>query len=499
MIRALSPVRRIPRGAWIAPLAFAGAAIPALSATAAPATPEEAVRLTALFERYVGHPAAGEPSSVTVEPKGEGYTVTLDVKRATAGLGALGFTLDPYTSAVTLTPLPDGTWKVTSHDSPPMLLHAGAQTVTSGSATAAFEGVFDPKLRAFSSFKGEQTGYTYAQTTPTSVQNRRADRIDSTGIGAAAEGGTVSTGIHYALTGTAGDVVFRLAPVAPAPGDPPVPPPQPGTALSYAAPTGSVDVSLERTRVDGLLDLWAFFVAHPTHDGIVAAQDELKATLRAGLPFLDGLREAAAFDTVAVTTPIGVVSMKSFAGGLDLAGLAATGKATGALSMTDLVIPSGPLPAWSAGLVPTGLDLHVAVDGFHAAEAAVAAVDDLDLRHDVVITPEQKEAVSHAFWPGGGTVALLPSRVTTKLLDLRMEGQATMAPKPSGRFTVRGKGLDAEIAALQAQAGTDPAAGQVLGPLVLAKNLAKPDPDGGLVWVIEFGDGPVKINGATLQ
>ncbi len=499
MIRALSPVRRRPRSAWIGPLALAGAAIPALSAAAAPATPEEAARLTALFQRYVGHPAPGEPSSVTVEPKGEGYAVTLDVQRATAGLGALGFTLDPYISATTLTPLPDGTWKVESHDSPPLVLHAGAQTVSSGSATAAFQGVFDPKLRAFSSFKGEQTGYTYAQTTPTSVQNRRADRIDSTGIGAAAEGGTVSTGVHSALTGTAGDTVFKPAPAAPAPGDPPASPPQPGTALSYAAPTGTLDVSLERTRVDGLLDLWAFLVAHPTHDSIVAAQDELKATLRAGLPFLDGFREAAAFDTVAVTTPVGIVSMKSFAGGLDLAGLAAVGKATAALSIADLAIPSGQLPVWSAGLVPTGLDLHVAVDGFHAAEAATLAVDDVDLRHEVVITPEQKDAVSHAFWPGGGTVALLPSRVTTKVLDLRLEGQATMGTKPGGRFTVRGKGLDAEIAALQAQAGTDPAAGQVLGPLVLAKNLAKPDPDGGLVWVIEFGDGPVKINGAPLQ
>ncbi len=499
MIRELSPVRRLPRSAWIGPLALAGAAIPALSAVAAPATPEEAARLTALFERYVGHPAPGEPSSVTVAPRGEDYAVTLDLKRATAGLASLGFTLDPYTSAMTLTPLPDGTWKVTSHDGPPLVLHAGAQTVSSASATAAFEGVFDPKLRAFSSLKNEQTGYTYAQMTPTSVQNRRADRIEIKGIGVAAEGGTVSTGIHSALTGTAGDVTFKPATADPAPGDPPAAAPQPGTALSYTSPTGTLDVSLERARIDGLLDLWAFFVAHPTHDSIASAQDELKALLRGGLPFLDGVREAAAFDTVSVTTPVGAVSMKSFASGLDLAGLAATGKATGALSMNDLVIPSGQLPVWSAGLVPTGLDLHVAVDGFHAAEAAVKAVDDLDLRHEVVITPEQKDAVGHVFWPGGGTVALLPSRLITKVLDLRVEGQATMGATPGGRLTVRGKGLDAEIAALQAQAGTDPAAGQVLGPLVLAKNLAKPDPDGGLLWVIEFGDGPVKINGATLQ
>lgn len=499
MIRALSPVRRLPRGAWIGPLAFAAVAIPALSAAAAPATPEEAARLTALFERYVGHPAPGETGSVTVAPQGDGYAVTLDLKRATAGFASLGFTLDPYTTAMVLTPLPDGTWTVASRDSPPLVVHAGAQTLTMAAATGAFEGLFDPKLRAFSSFRSEQSGYTYAQSTPTLVQNRRVDRTVLTGIGAPAEGGTVSLGAHMALTGTAADVLFTPGRAGAAPGDPPAPPTQPGTSLSYTTPTGTVDVALDRARMGGLLDLWAFFVAHPTHDAIVAAQDELKATLRAGLPFADGLREAAAFDTVAVTTPVGVVSMTSLAGGLDLAGLAAAGKATGALSVAELAVPTGQLPAWSAGLVPTGLDLHVAVDGFHAAEAAAAAVDDVDLRRDVVITPEQKDAVGRIFWPGGGSVALLPSRLTTKVLDLRMEGQAALSAKPGGRLTVRGKGLDAEIAALQALAGTDPAAGQVLGPLVMAKNLAKPDPDGGLVWVIEFGDGPVTINGATLQ
>ncbi len=45
-------------------MGLAAAAIPFVSAAAAPATPEEAARLTALFERYVSHPAAGQPSGV---------------------------------------------------------------------------------------------------------------------------------------------------------------------------------------------------------------------------------------------------------------------------------------------------------------------------------------------------------------------------------------------------------------------------------------------------
>jgi hypothetical protein len=149
--------------------------------------------------------------------------------------------------------------------------------------------------------------------------------------------------------------------------------------------------------------------------------------------------------------------------------------------------------------VPTALDLHVGLESFHATEAAKAAVDDIDLRKDVIITPEQKEQVGHIFLPDGGALTLHASRITTKTLDLTVDGKAALGAQFSGQVTVTAKGLDAEIAALQAQAASNPGASQVLNPLVLAKNLAKPNPDGSLGWVIDFGHGPLTINGAALQ
>ena len=231
----------------------------------------------------------------------------------------------------------------------------------------------------------------------------------------------------------------------------------------------------------------------------MAAQGDLKGLLRAGLPFTDALKESGSVSGLAVTTPIGVVSTRTLSAGIDATGLAATGRAVLALAMTDLAVPPGQLPPWSSGLVPKALDLNVAVDGFHAADAARETVDDIDLAKDVVITPDQKAAVGAKLWPGDGTVTLAPSRLTTAMLDIKMDGKAAMGAQPAGSVTVTATGLDKEIAALQAQAATDPGAGQVLGPLVLAKNLAKPNPDGSLTWLIEFGTGPVKINGATLQ
>ncbi len=483
-------------------MGLAAAAVPIVSAAAAPASPAEAERLTALFERYVSRPAAGQPSGVTVVPAGDAYTVTLDLKKAAAGLEAFGMTLDPYTTKATLTPLPDGTWRVQSDDSPPLVAHFGQQTVTIAAATSVFDGVFDPKIRAFASNKQQQSNYTFVQSSPTLTQNRRVDTVTFAGTGAPAEGGAVAVAAHYQSTNTTADLLFKPppAPSDAAPGNPAVPPPaRPGTTVTYTVPTGTNDLAVDRLRAGSLLDLWAFVVAHPDHDSLVGAQDELKALLRAGLPFLDALRQKASLSSLAVTTPIGVVSAKTFGGSLDLSGLASTGKLAAVLAISDLSVPREQLPPWSAGLVPKGLDLHVGVDGFHAADAATEAVNDIDLKKDVVITPDQKTVVGQKFWPGGGSVTLAPSRLTTTVLDLRMEGKAVLGTQPAGSVTITGTGLDKEIAALQAQAGTDPGAGQVLGPLVLAKNLSKPNPDGSLTWLIEFGDGPVKINGAVLQ
>lgn len=483
-------------------LGLAAAAIPIVSAAAAPATPEEAARLTALFERYVSHPAPGQPSGVTVAPQGESYAVTLDLKRAAAGLESFGLTVDPYTSKTVLTPQADGTWKVHSDDNPPLVVHLRDQTFSFAAASSAFDGTYDPNLRAFTSFTQKQTGTTTAQTSPTANQNRRTDSVTLTGTGVAAEGGTVTTDGHYVATGIATDILMKPppAPAEAVPGNPAVPPPgRPGTAISATTPSGTLDVALQRLRTGALLDLWAFVVAHPDHASLVSAQDAFKGLLRAGLPFVDDVKEQGSVASLAVTTPVGLVSAKTLGVGIDAGGLASAGRAALSLAVSDLAVPPGQLPPWSSGLVPKALDLHLSVDGFHAGEAALVAVNAMDLSKDVVLTPEQRGAVSATLWPGNGSVTMAPSRLTTGMLDLKMDGQASFAPAFAGHVTITGTGLDKEIAALQALAANDPGAGQVLGPLVLAKNLAKPNPDGSLSWLIEFGQGPVKVNGATLQ
>ena len=138
--------------------------------------------------------------------------------------------------------------------------------------------------------------------------------------------GTVSVAGHTVDTGTATDLLIKPA-QAPAPeateaGNPAVPPPlEPSTTIAYAIPTTTIDFGVDGLHTKELLDLWALLVAHPNHDSLVTAQDDLRGTLRAALPVLSAFRETLALDNLSVTSPSGVVSAQNVGGGLDLAGL----------------------------------------------------------------------------------------------------------------------------------------------------------------------------------
>ncbi len=472
-------------------MAFAIAA-PALAAPAA--TQEQADRLNAVFERYVGRSAAGEPSKVTVVPEGSAYRVTYDYKQLARPLESFGVTIDSVSQSVLLAPNEDGTWRVTSDAMPPMVIHIKDQTITMSTSTYKFDGVFDPKLGVFTDQTATQEGSLYAQDAPAMVQHRRTGRSILTEKAVPADAGAVNVDLRYALSDITADMTGRSPPNA-ATGDAPPP-----FGFSYALPKANLGVRIDRLLATRLLDLWAFFVAHPNHDAIVASQEELRGLLLAALPLPLRLQEDSAAEGLTAKTPLGEVSARSIAAGLELAGLPGTGTVTFAIAAEGLAIPTTDLPSWMAGFVPTALDIRPSITGFHADEAAKEAVSDFDLTNADGFRPEQRDKIAHIFWPGDGKVVLAPSRITSAVLDLKLEGEATLTAAPSGRVTIAASGVDKAIALLQAAAGSDPTAAQALTGLVTAKNLAKPNPDGTLGWVIEAaGNSAVTVNGVPLK
>ncbi len=486
-------------------LGLLAAAMPAMAAQAAPATREGADALMAVFERYLGHPAAGASGSVTVVPEGESYRATFDIQGMARPFEALGFSVEPASQTFSLLPQADGLWKVSSADFPALVVHAGTQTVTLRSGSYAFSGTFDPKIKSFSDATTQQTASTLSQEAPTLSQERRSASSTVTQTGALADGGSVSMEVHYVISGTTDKMTFRSPPTAgsdpdPTAAVPPAAPPAP-VEVRYDTPTSTVDFTIDKLRNDALLDVWAFLVAHPNADAIKAAQDELRGLLRSTLPVMAGLKEGASVDALAVATPVGPFSFSKIAGSIALTELAAAADVALALNFDGLKVPAESLPPWSLRMIPTSIDIRPTVSGLRLNEAAREAVDDFDLKGDG-FTPAQKQKITRLMMPSEGVrIGLADSRVTSDLLEVRMNGEALVGGAvSSGRLSVTGTGLDKAIAVLQAAAGTDEMAGQVLSAFVGAKNLAKPAADGALTWDVEAdARGTFTVNGVPMK
>ena len=93
----------------LAVLPFA-AVLAACAAPAHAADPAEADRLRGVFESYLGAPAPGAPSAITVTPLGAEYELAIDLDRLAAPLAAFGLDLKAGRSLSRLAPKPDGTW-----------------------------------------------------------------------------------------------------------------------------------------------------------------------------------------------------------------------------------------------------------------------------------------------------------------------------------------------------------------------------------------------------
>ena len=93
-----------------------------------------------------------------------------------------------------------------------------------------------------------------------------------------------------------------------------------------------------------------------------------------------------------------------------------------------------------------------------------------------------------------------PSKIEGKLYDLDFEGNMKAGPVgvPLGAATIRAKGLDDVMKALQA--APPEMAGQAIPAIIAAKGMAKTEADGSMSWKIENTiSGTLLINGIDIS
>lgn len=458
-------------------------------AAAAPASPDEAQRLTALFERYVGHGSEGRPSPVKVVPHGDAYTATLDVTRLFGFFSAAGLDVVAGDLTAELVPQDGGRWHVTVDGLPPI----GVTQDGKGSSFAVdgyrFDGLFDPAMQTFASSSWSTRGSTThmvgrqapADITVTAVgegTSMAADtgggRVDATGIGHYRD-------FDYAVK-TPG-----LNTSAP-------------QALHLRAASVATSTAIEHERIVALDDLWRFLVEHPSKAALVAAQPELKTRLKAVLPFADAITSSAVLSKMTIGTPLGDFALDAVSEGLRVGGQDAAGGDVVSLRFNGLSLPDGLMPNWAMPLVPTSLDLTQGVGPVNLTPALVTLVDAMDLGADKPLGDAQQAAFLDALREGTATLTIKPSSLSTATLQLKVEGEIGFAkPMPTGTATLAATGLDKTIEAVQTASAGEPAGMQAVAMLVAAKGLAKAEGHDSYSWRIVAGPGgAVTINGVPL-
>lgn len=474
--------------------AFLGTTLFVLTSTTAlagPSTPEEAARLLALFQTYVG----AEPGVVTVVPAGDDYTVTFDFAPfiAKAGPDTFAGTVTPY--VMTLTDNEDGTW-ATSVDQAfaADFTVAGISTLSYKMGSIKGAAVFDETLSAFRTSRTDFTDIAITQVVslpdqpPTNSSSTAASGYYESSAVASTTAG-VDTTVTYALTNYAQTMALPGAPGATP------------SAVEITAETYGATGALKGFEPDAFYKFIAWFVAHPSEAAIKADQAGLKAVLTDGLPFFQNLDTTGSMESVTVATSVGVFAVETLGIAVEANGLIADGLFREAITVSGLTIPEGLVPEWSAALVPTDFGIDVTGSGFDAATPAAAFIAAFDLTKPEPVDPATGEQIMAAFLPKGAVdITLAPGSITAEAYELTYEAAMTAGPGgiPVGTAKVTMAGLDAVMAALQA--GPPEMTGQITPMLGMAQGMAAPGENGALVWEIDASTpGTLLVNGVDMM
>ena len=459
------------------------------AAFAAPATSDEAQLIRGQLERYLGR------GPVAVTPEGDAYRIAIDLKAALKGLERFGVTLDPVTYRLSAAAQGDGTWHVTSGSPPLITVKAGGQTTSIAANNQSFDGIFDPRIPAFTKSTSSYdslsigtvgTGQGKAATV-TAVQTRQLQHGQQTMAATPAGDGVIDAKFTQGNTAYAQDFVLDAA-----------------KGAQHVTVTGgptSDTFTISKLPIRALLDLWAFLVAHPSPDELKTNQAAFKDLLRRALPLFASLTQDGTLGQLAVATPFGPVAAHALSTHLDLTGLTDNGSASFAVKADDLVLPVALLPPWAPALIPTGIDLHDSLTGYRLDQAAEAAIDGLDLGAPEPLSPATSEKIQAALGSRDTLVVKLgDNRITTPTFEAQFSGEVHLVqPTPTFTVAVHARGLDKAIAAVRTKAAKDPTAAQAIAILTLVKGYGKADGNDAFSWdVAGDGTGALTVNGVPL-
>jgi hypothetical protein len=246
----------------------------------------------------------------------------------------------------------------------------------------------------------------------------------------------------------------------------------------------------------------AWFVANPTEEAMKAQRAGMKSILQGGLPLFNAMTTNSTAKNLAITTPMGGVSMAEMGIDLNLNGVVADGKVQQAISVKGLTLPVEMIPAWAVPILPKDVSIDFQVTGFDAAAAANVAMGLFDLPDGAEPDAAFDAAMMAALLPTGNvTIGLNPGSISGEGYALTYEGSMNAGPEteiPTGTAKITLTGIETLQAALDA--APDDIKGQAMMGVGMAQGMAETDSNGALVWEIDASTpGSLFINGTQMM
>ncbi|EEW25893.1 hypothetical protein [Rhodobacter ferrooxidans] len=470
--------------------AFPFLVLAALPAHANPATPEGAARLTAAFQTYLGQ----TPGVVTVLPQGESYGVTLDFTPLITKGDAAKFSAEISPQQMVLTDQGDGLWGVTQDQPMTFQVSIPGQLDLKGRIAAIkSSGTFDEKLATFRQQSIDMTDMVMDQTMVTDGQVSTVNYTLASGHFETTATPSAVTGVDLVARYTIEKLYEKI--VQPLGID--------DTTMMDVTVTGS-SISSETTatamQIEGIYQLVAWAVAHPSPEAMQADQAGLKTLLGSAMPLWKNLNGTSTINTVEVATPMGRIGIDKLAVAIDMNGFVSDGRFSEGFTVAGLALPDALVPTWAKDLVPRDFAFEVALSRFDLAAPAALFIAAFDMAKPEPVDDAKGQEMLTALMPEGVVdIALSPGNVASPLYDLRYEGKMSAGPGgvPTGAASITLTGMDQVTAALQA--APDEVKTQAMPVLALVGGMARAADGGGLVWKIDgTTPGKLLVNGMDL-
>lgn len=432
---------------------------------------------------------------LTVKPAGERYEISYDFAKLLKSINKKDFTvsgLKPY--SVFAAPLDNGQWKFNSDSDMNFTVKGkrpdGKPTNLSYSVTdMVFSGIFDPAISYFRS--GEVTSgplRMVSKSGPEEVEASVAGMNYSLASAAsAAAGGTDFTGKGSFLR-----FYERIA-------TPETPP------IQVRAESLDFDVGVQGVMAEKIRTLVAFMLALIEDEKPSQAEiTRLKDLIRGAMPFFTALSEKISFNQFTVASPIGDFGIDKLDYTFTMSEPAAATRIGFGARIENISTPDGIIPPLYAQLVPDMAEVEVGVADLNF-QRFIDTFMEIDFSKPGALPDAEGERLGKAFLDDGQLTVDFP-RVAAKsaLYDVEASGKVKGYPDEKDRYTLEtsilARDIDKLIQYFQAAAKSDPEFNQVSFAIMMAKGMAKTEPDGRLRWDVKFEDGKsFSVNGQPIQ